>query len=153
MTETTIKEPGYWSYDPGLLTGYAQFDSKGVVQQIGHVQGLDNLSDFLESIADVPNTIIVEDYIINPSIPQGGTKVVAARAIGRIEHYARIRRIKVEFQPNTIKSIAYRRAGIAVPTKRPRLDEMDAYVHGHHWLIENGIINRKPDLLRKLKRD
>lgn len=149
------KNTHYWSFDPGKTTGYAHFDAEGKLLNLGSVIGLDSLTDYLEDIPDenIPRTIIVENYMVDPNIPQGGLEVTASEAIGRISHYARIRRIPVVRQSRLIKRDAYRRAGINPPKDKKLEHQYDAYVHGNWWLCEEKIIDRTPDLLRKLKRN
>jgi hypothetical protein len=129
----------YLALDPGLTTGWAHWDAKGNFELFGSIAGLDNLSDFLENLKNQPQVIIMEDYIINPRIPQGGTKVVASEAIGRISHYARIRRIDIIRQPNTIKPIAYKWAQAPVPKRKADTHQFDAFAHGEYYLIKNRI--------------
>jgi hypothetical protein len=130
----------YLAIDPGETTGYASFNTNGDGIELGSCRDREQVYRMLAK--QRPNVIIMEDYIINPNISHGNSKVETVRVIGAIEYYAWLNDAKVILQPNTIKSIGYRWAGISKPKNHAISHEPDAYVHGVFYLQKNGI--RKP---------
>lgn len=89
-----------------------------------------------------PKVIIMEDWITRQGINLGGDRMEVVRVIGFIEHWAMLHDAEVHFQPNTIKPIGYKWAGIVKPKNHSQSHETDAYVHGVYFLQKRGI--RKP---------
>lgn len=123
--------------DPGETTGFATFDANGDSLEIGEVFSDAELDELLDRVA--PDLIVVEDWVTNPHVHMGGNKQLTARTIGSVESWARRHTAKVILQPNTIKSIGYRWAGIPKPKNKSLSHRSDAYVHGVYYLQKNGI--------------
>lgn len=144
--------PIVWAFDPGLTTGYAQFDTDGNMVNFGSAKGLDSLVMFLENRPDAPNIIVVENYVIDPKTPQGGTEVIASEAIGCIYSYARLRKIEFVRQSRLIKGDAYRMIKQTPPKQKAMEHQFDAWAHGVYYLRTNNLIpGRKQALLDKLR--
>ena len=127
----------YLALDPGETTGYATFDSEGNSTDIGEVFSDAELDDLLDRLS--PLVVVVEDWVQSPYITMGGNKQLTARTIGSVESWARRHSATVVLQPNTIKAIAYRWAGIPKPKNKTLSHRSDAYVHGIHYLVKQGI--------------
>lgn len=135
----------YLAVDPGGSTGWATFDSKGDGITIGTCHTREQVYDMLRDTK--PDLIILEDWITQQGIHLGGDKMETVRVIGAIEFYAYIRVIPIKLQPNTIKPIAYKWAGMVKPKRKSLTHETDAYVHGVYYLQKNGI--RRPQQGRR----
>jgi len=129
----------YLALDPGWHTGWALFDANGEKIQSGLFLGIDMFEDFLDHLG--PSHIIYEDYIHRPWTPQGGSKHHAAQVIGACKAWAKRNGCKTTEQPNTVKPIAYKWAGL-----KKKSHENDAIAHGIYYLQKNGI--RKSRLIR-----
>lgn len=130
----------YLALDPGHSTGWATFDEKGNAIKYGTVKGRGPVYDLLKDVN--PDHIIMEDWITKQGINLGGDKLETVRIIGAVEFYAYIKKIQITLQPNSVKGIAYRWAGIAKPKNHSMSHETDAYVHGVYFLQKAGI--RRP---------
>lgn len=127
----------YLALDPGETTGFAIFDEKGNSLEIGEVFSDAELDDLLDRLS--PTVVIVEDWVQSPYITMGGNKQLTARTIGSVESWCRRHSAKVVLQPNTIKSIGYKWAGLPKPKVKSLSHRSDAYVHGVYYLQKNGI--------------
>lgn len=135
MTDTG--RSSYLALDPGETTGFATFDAQGNSLEIGEVFSDSELDDLLDRVK--ASVIIIEDWIQSPYITMGGSKQLTARTIGSVEAWARRNGAKVVLQPNTIKPIAYKWAGIKKPKAKSLTHSADAFVHGVYYLQKTGI--------------
>jgi hypothetical protein len=131
----------YMAFDPGKRTGWATFDAHGLLTLFGVIIGEDDLMEFLEDIQKIPKVIIVEDYIINPNIRQGGRRPVASEAIGIISSFAKRKKVTLVRQPNTCLSSGLKWAGLEKP-KGHLPDAYSAIAHGTFYVQSKGI---RPD--------
>lgn len=136
----------YLALDPGNSTGWATFNEKGEVGGFGTLRKREEVYEKLEE--EQPKVLIVEDWITRQGINLGGTKLEVVRVIGAVECWAYFHQADVHLQPNTIKPIGYKWAGLTKPKNHDMSHETDAYVHGVYWLQKNGI--RKPQQGREL---
>jgi hypothetical protein len=90
----------------------------------------------------VPSHVIMEDWITKQNAQLGGDRLEVVRVIGAVEFYAYLRNIPITLQPNTVKGIAYRWAGLTKAGSKKDSHERDAYCHGVYYLQRQGI--RKP---------
>ena len=127
----------YLALDPGGTTGFAAFDSEGNSTEIGEVFSDEELDELLDRLS--PTVVVVEDWIQNPYASMGNDKQLTARTIGSVESWARRNKAEVVLQPNTIKSIAYKWAGIPKPKNKSLSHRSDAYVHGIYYLVRKCI--------------
>jgi hypothetical protein len=127
----------YLALDPGETTGYASFGVNGDSIDIGEVFSDAELDELLDMVK--PTVVIIEDWVQSPYVTMGGNKQLTARTIGSVESWARRHNAKVVLQPNTIKSIGYKWAGIPKPKTKSLSHRSDAYVHGVYYLQKQGI--------------
>lgn len=140
----------YIAFDPGTNTGWAKFNEQGLLAMFGKLVGDEALIDFLEELDPLPTVIIVEDYIVNPHIRQGGKRPVASEAIGIISSYAKRKKIPITRQPNTVLSTGLKWAGLKKP-KGHLPDAYSAIAHGTYYLEINKL--RPGVMLNRLKQE
>lgn len=136
----------YLSLDPGHASGWATFDEKGNGLSVGTVHGKTEVYDLLDEIK--PEVVICEDWITKGGKTFGGDKMVTVRIIGAIELWCDQNLVKLHMQPNTVKGIAYKWAGMVPPKNHKLSHETDAYVHGVYFLQKNGV--RRPQQGRQI---
>lgn len=104
---------------------------------------LDELHEFLKIIGeheDQIKTFIVENYVVDPSVPHGGSEVGTIRTIGALQYHAKAHGIDFVLQPNTILPMAEKWSGQKM-IQRPNMREMtSAFLHGHYYLTKNGLL-------------
>lgn len=127
----------YLALDPGHTTGYAVFDDNGNGVENAEVFDRKGVYDLLDRVK--PDVIIMEDWITKQGVALGGDKLETVRVIGAVEYWAYSHGATVVLQPNTVKSIAYRWAGISKPKTKALEHKADAYVHGVYYLQKAGI--------------
>ncbi len=135
------KDVHYVAIDPGKRIGFMEFTSEGVPYWPGFTFNFEELQDYLDNIQD-PKIIIVEDYVINPHVKQGGSRGDAMQVIGYLKAWCRKRNIKLALQKNTVLSIAFMWSGVKKP-KGHLPDVLSAYLHGYYYLHKNGIIRAR----------
>lgn len=135
--------------DPGETTGWATFTQDGLMLSLGQVAGLDAFTDWLE-IQD-PALIVFEDYLVNPNIPHGGSRVETIQVIGAIKSFAKRRSICAVPQAPHIKRIGYAWCGLkALPKSRHSIShQYDAMAHGVYYLVKERIrkVGDKPHIV------
>lgn len=136
----TEKVPYYLAIDPGGSTGWATFTEDGHAITLGTCRTREQVYELLRKVN--PQHLIVEDWITKQNAQLGGDKLEVIRVIGALEFYAYIKRIPIVEQPNTIKGIGYKWAGLKQGGPKRDSHERDAYVHGVYFLQRKGI--RKP---------
>lgn len=152
------REPHYLALDPGLHTGWAMWDKKGVIITMGATHSYEALHEML---ADLPTTIkvvILEDFFLfsNKAKKQHGSRMPAPKAIGQIETFARLWGARIEKQASSIKPIAERMTGkhtkdystgrLLMPKEQTHM--WDAYNHGEYYLITKKIKKQSVEELR-----
>jgi hypothetical protein len=130
----------YLALDPGGSTGWATFREDGSGITMGTCTSRTEVYELLRSVK--PSRIIMEDWITRQNAQLGGDRLEVVRVIGAVEFYAYLREIPVTLQPNTVKGIAYKWAGMARGGPKRDSHEKDAYCHGVYYLQKAGI--RKP---------
>jgi hypothetical protein len=131
----------YLAIDPGETSGWAQFDAQGNAIAYGQFK----LKDVKESLQRLVSSdllaVIVEDYKVHPWQKQRGfSRNETSKIIGRIEMICELRNIKMVLQPNTVRAIGYKWAGLdEQPTNHAISHQFDAVAHGVYWLQMNGI--------------
>lgn len=138
----------YISIDPGKSVGIATWDENGNLLGNGKMQEKD-FEAFLQGLTqkDYPNEIvafIVEEYRIYGHKAQAhiGSKVGTAQCIGKIKMIARMINTPVVEQPATFLKITAKWAGVKLP-KGHVPDALSAYLHGYHYLHQQGIIEAR----------
>lgn len=130
----------YISIDPGDTSGWATFDEKGDLIQMGSTHSDKDLTDVLDTTK--PTLVVCEDWITVGHKTFGGDKMNTARLIGKIEFWCELNGVKMVKQPASVKPIAYLWAGMKKPKNHAVSHEPDAYVHGVYYLQKAGV--RKP---------
>ena len=133
--------PYYLVIDPGHATGWATFDRSGNGITMGTCKNRQHVYDLLQKTR--PETIIMEDWVSREKTTFGGDRMETIRVIGAVEFYCHIRQIPLHEQPNTVKPVAYKYAGLEYK-KGPKSasHEKDAYAHGVYYLQRAGV--RRP---------
>lgn len=135
----------YLALDPGGTTGWATFNETGDSTGMGSCPTRETVYELLRN--KNPSVIVCEDWITRGHTTFGGDKMETARVIGAVEFYAYLKHVKVVLQPNTVKPIAYKWAGLSKPKAKVLTHETDAYVHGVYYLQKAGI--RRPQQGRR----
>ena len=130
----------YLALDPGGSTGWATFTEDGHGITMGTCKTREAVYDLLRATA--PQVIIMEDWITRQNAQLGGDKLEVVRVIGAVEYFAYLTGSRIILQPNTVKPIAYRWAGLTKAGSKKDSHERDAYCHGVYYLQRNGI--RRP---------
>lgn len=133
------KPSSYLALDPGHTTGWATFDDKGNILEMGQFT-LKEVNRLNELIHDNLKTVIVEDYRNHGFTQQKKwSRNETSKIIGRIEALCEIRNIEVVLQPNTVRGIGYKWMGSEQPTNHSISHQWDAAAHGVYWLQKNGV--------------
>lgn len=139
----TEKHSSYLALDPGLTTGWAEFDDLGSLMGFGQVKEKD-LTDFLtDHLHSDLKEVICEDYRNHGWMQQKKWgRNETSKIIGKIELLAELKNVPFVLQPNTVKSIGYMWGGITAPSNHSISHQYDAYAHGCYRLQTTGV--RKP---------
>lgn len=140
------REPYYLAVDPGLASGWATWDVKGDVMDMGTTKDYDELHDMLANLPNTIKLVIIEDFVLfkHKAIKQAGSRMPAPKAIGQIETFARLWGATIVKQPANIKSVAEKWTGHSTSKMAHNKTHMwDAYNHGEYYLIYNRIKSLK----------
>lgn len=134
----------YVSIDPGKgrkdTIGTCTWDLQGVVLDMRQLT-LPELDEFLDLLPPVGVLkLIIEEYIVNPRVPHGGSKVETARVIGQLAYWARKHQVEVQMQPSTVLPVAQKHSGVKIPKDHSVSHQISAYLHGYEYLLRQGII-------------
>lgn len=141
----------YLSFDPGDTTGIAEFLDDGTLTWMGQVS-LKDLMEYLNNYEPTREmTVIIEDFVLfaRRAQQQAGSRMKASQAIGIIKMFASRHNAKVVMQQASIKPIALKLTGARMPSKHSQTHQIDAYLHGAYYLINQGILETK--LQRKMR--
>lgn len=129
----------YLVIDPGETSGWATFQEDGSATAMGSVHGRTAVYGLLSTVQ--PRLLVVEDFELFPwkARDQAFSQFETVRVIGAIEFWAYAKNVQVILQKPTIKTIAYKWAGISPAKIKRDSHERDAYVHGVYYLQRNGI--------------
>lgn len=133
----------YLAIDPGNTSGYAEFNERGELDRFGHLKDdTAGMGDYLESITDLPEIVIVEDYrVLGQKLKaHTGSRVVTIKVIGVIDGWARRHGIKVVLQPANIKLIAEKWSGHKPPSDHSQSHKFDALNHGIYYLVKHNVV-------------
>lgn len=146
MAEISLKrldEIAYVSFDPGETTGYATFTAQGDVIEYGQFKLIDQTKWLTVLISNVPNlkAVITEDYRNHGWQQQKRwSRNQTSKNIGKIEIIAELRGVPCHLQPNTVKAIGYKWAGMnGAPSNHAISHQFDAVAHGKYWLVQHNI--------------
>jgi hypothetical protein len=129
----------FLAIDPGETTGWATFTQRGELVGFGQLSGVDDFTVWLE--AQKCSLLIFEDYLINPNVPHGGSRVETIQVIGSIRSFVKRRSICVVPQSPSIKRIGYAWCRLKpLPKSKHKMShQFDALAHGIYYLCRNRI--------------
>jgi hypothetical protein len=131
----------YVAIDPGLTSGYACFNDEGDPIKMGQFK-MNQLTETLNYLItpDLKH-VICEDYRNHGWTQQKRwSRNDTSKIIGKIELMCELRSVPCSLQPNTVKAIGYRWAGLKeAPANHDISHQYDAVAHGVFWLQQNGI--------------
>lgn len=128
--------------DPGKINGVAVFKANGNCSYMGQARR-DELFALLHKHKEELKGVVCENFRLRPqkATEQSWSELGTVKVIGSIEFFGWLYNIPVILQEPSIKPIAYKRAGITVPTNHKHSHQTDAYVHGIHYLIGQNVID------------
>lgn len=135
------KSSRYLAIDPGITSGWAEFDDHGSVLAYGQFHIREVTEKLRELCHEDLLGVIVEDYKNHPWAKQRSwERNDTSKLIGRIEMICGLRQIPMILQPNTVRAIGYKFAGLdEQPTNHSISHQFDAVAHGVYWLVTNNI--------------
>lgn len=124
----------YLACDPGHTSGYAVFNSEGIMMKSGQISGLDDFMDFVEDLDPQPHVLVMEDYIIRKGISHSGSRAPTIQLIGMLKRWAKKNHVEVVLQQAHVKKIGYKFAGLKQTKTHDKSHEPDAIAHGCFYL-------------------
>jgi hypothetical protein len=134
----------YLGIDPGKSNGICGYDDKFYPQFMLTVLA-DDMVMFMHQFKKV-ETCVIENYILYPnkSKEQRYSDMQTSRVIGRVEHWAEVRKVNLVKQPAAVKASGYAFIGKKpLPKSDKRNHELDAHVHLMYWAVSKGKIDAK----------
>lgn len=140
-----IGDKVYIAIDPGKTTGYALFDSSGIVTFTGKITGEDKFLDELETLVAAGNikVMIIEIYRNRPHMKHNNwSKNETSQIIGATKRIARKAGIKVvEQEPSPALAIGLKFLGIShVYAGKHVPDDVAALAHGTYYLRQQKVL-------------
>lgn len=136
-----MTEYAYIALDPGNTTGWAGFDDKGVIQEMGQFTLKEQTKWLNDHITPVVKMVIIEEYRNYKGGTFRGQTNQTSKNIGAIEMICELRGVPYTRQPANIKKIGYKFAGLGqAPSNHSISHQYDAVAHGTYWLRVNGIL-------------
>lgn len=135
-----MPKSSYLALDPGHTIGWASFDAKGDVIDMGQFH-MDNIVQELDKLIHSELlAIITEDYKNHGfSQQKKWSRNETSKVIGKIEIFAELKNVPVILQSNTKKTMGYMYAGCEPPSNHSISHQYDAYAHGVFWLQTHSI--------------
>lgn len=140
------KKPKVAAFDPGGLTGVCCWD-EDFEPYFMYQYTFEPLTDVLPAFD--AEFWVVEDYIIDPHVKQGGSRGPAMQVIGVLKAHSRKNGIKMYRQSRSILPIAEKWTGKKMPKNHKDSNPVSAYLHGEYYLQKNGY--KKPRVLTEKK--
>lgn len=138
-------EPSYLAIDPGETSGWAEFDENGILVAFGQFKQVKQAEFLAEHVKPTLKALIVEDYKNHAHQKQKNwSRNQTSKNIGAIEMICEMRKVPYFLQPNTVKAIGYKYAGIEPPSDHSISHGPDAIAHGTYFLRTKGIL--KPSI-------
>jgi hypothetical protein len=138
MVNTGPNPVVYLAIDPGKTNGVCGYDAKYYLQFMFTIPE-EQLSEFLH-VFERLELCIIEGYSLFPNKlkEQVYSDMLTPRVIGRVEEWARIKKIKLVKQEPKIKTTGYKWIGKKpLPKSNPRNHSLDAHVHFMYWAIRH----------------
>ncbi len=140
MYDKAVQFGEYLAIDPGLTSGWAMFDNKGELVEMGQFKYDDGVPTLNRLLGAKLKVVIIEDYRNHGHMQQKKwSRNETSKLIGKIETLCELHEIKVALQPNTCKPVGYKWAGIKPPSNHSISHQTDAYAHGVYWLQQNDV--------------
>lgn len=133
----------YLAIDPGKTTGWAAFDEHGECQGMGKIQGVDKFLDWLEE--QEFKELILEVYRNRPGWINSWSEGPTQQHIGAITRIQRKKKAKLHKREAANLPIACKIAGVPYSRDRHLDDQMSAFAHGVHFLVERNIRKHRMD--------
>lgn len=133
----------YIAIDPGSArTGWAVFDDKGAVQDMGIIKGMDPFLDWLEEEAPKHKVAIIENYRNRGGFTNDMSSMPTSQMIGAITRILRKASVAIVLQePSPCLSIGLRFLKLYDAYKGKHVpDNVSALAHGTYYLRKEGII-------------
>lgn len=129
----------YMAYDPGHTTGWAAFSKAGKAIGEGVVVGKKELYEHIDLYK--PKLVICEEYRLFPwkSQEQAMSLLNTVRIIGAIEFWCYMKGVPLKMQEPSIKTVGYMWANRKKKSSHALTHADDAFVHGVHYLVKQGL--------------
>jgi hypothetical protein len=126
------------SLDPGKKIGRALWSDDGLMLFADECD-LDTALDYLANAR--MHTIVVEDWrLFKRQTEQTGSKMEASQLIGAVKLWAKLEDDrKMVIQPSSILPVSALHMGIKLP-KGHTPDRISAMLHGHYYLVSQGVL-------------
>jgi hypothetical protein len=134
------------AFDPGPEPGWAKFNSRGEILDLGIVRNLDSFPDFLEMIPRQNlEAAIYEEYKQLPGrtkavLGRKKNKVPTVECIGHIRSWALRYKLNLIPQPPQILAATQKHTQVFLPSDHSNSHHIAAFLHGSRWLIDQGIM-------------
>jgi hypothetical protein len=132
---------GLLALDPGKTTGWAIFDAKGRMVDMGQAN-MKQIEDLDDKIKELKlSHIVYEDFKLfrHRATRQVGSRFEASQVIGKAETWAYKNDCEIVKQDPNIKSIAQKWSQVVPPSDHTKSHEIDAYNHGYYYLVKRGL--------------
>lgn len=135
----------YIAIDPGPDPGWAKFNNRGYILELGIVRGLDNFPEFLEKIPTQSlEAVIYEEYKqlqhrIAATLGRKKNKIPTVECIGHIRSWCLRNRIPMVLQSPQILPATQQHTQVKMPSDHDNSHHIAAFLHGARYLIDKGI--------------
>lgn len=133
----------FLAIDPGRSTGWAAYDERGTLLDLGKISPEDKFLDWLEE--KTPRTVILETYRNRPGFTNSWSMGPTQQHIGAIKRILRKKHVKIIEQEPSVLVIGCKWAGIPHKKGIHLDDSMSAHAHGTYYLINSGIKKHRMD--------
>lgn len=130
----------YLAIDPGETSGWATFNSKGEVVQIGQFVMAEQNNHLKTLIKPGLKMVVIEDYKNHAWMRQKNwSRNQTSKNIGKMEMVCDLNEVPYVLQSNIYKSMGFKYLGIEEPKNHAIGHQFCAMAHGVYWLQTNGI--------------
>jgi hypothetical protein len=136
--------PWMVSFDPGVTTGYAEWDAHGGPLRHGQLSE-DELFAYLDNLAEPPEILVIESFVLfgHKAKQLSGSDMKTSQVIGMIKTYAKKWKAEVIMQPAHIKRIAEKWSGAKPIGAHKNSHWVDAFNHGYYYLQKTGVLRSR----------
>lgn len=134
------------SLDPGKNIGRALWTESGKLL-FNDLCDLDTALSYLVNAKGITKIVYEDWQLFTRQSEQTGSKMEASQLIGAVKLWAKLDSDRsIYSQPSSILPVSALHVGLKLP-KGHTPDQMSAYLHGHYWFVENGILKPHEVLL------